>query len=174
MLELEGIREKRDLKHSRRDQQYERFAPSLSGQKESLMNIGREFKVIVDFHRSIFAMPVIWMLWMVLLVTANFLSLVFIDHPEGWVTLMVFLVSAMTMMFLFRTMGFVRLMGIGHILWVPLVIWLWTRLEMAPEGSWLRVWMLTVIACNTFSLLIDTVDTIRYARGEREPTVTLH
>lgn len=138
------------------------------------MNLRREVDTFIGFNRSILAMPVIWVLWLGVLVAVNLLGgMVFILQPEGWVTVAVFLANAVAMISLYGARGFVRLLGIAHILWAPLVVWLWMRLEMAPETGWLRVWMLSVIGCNTVSLLIDTVDVFRYVRGEREPTVTI-
>ena len=138
------------------------------------MTIRDEIQGMVDLNRAVLAMPKFWVAWMGVLTLVNLIGgLVFIQRHEGWVTVVVFLVSAMFISSLFKKLGYVKLMGIGHILWVPLVIWFWMRLEMAPEGGWLRIWMTTVIVCNTLSLIIDTVDVVRYFRGERQPTITL-
>ena len=63
------------------------------------------------------------------------------------------------------------LLGIGHIVWVPMVAWLWTRLEVAPASSLFGYWLLATIILVSLSLLIDAVDVIRYLRGERNPYV---
>ena len=62
-------------------------------------------------------------------------------------------------------------LGIGHVAWVPMVYWLWTRLDLAPEGSLFRYWLLATIVLGSLSLLIDAADVIRYLRGERSPTL---
>ncbi len=62
-----------------------------------------------------------------------------------------------------------RLLGIGHVVWVPMVPWLWTRLGVAPASSLFRYWLLATIVLVSLSLLIDAVDVIRYLRGERDP-----
>ena len=41
--------------------------------------------------------------------------------------------GAVTQTAIFASRGFVRLMGIGHIYWVPLIPWLWSRLEDSPQ-----------------------------------------
>lgn len=129
---------------------------------------------MIDFHRCVLAMPKFWAAWLGLLALLNGLGgLVFISSPEGLWTLVIFLASAMLMMGLFRAFGFVRLLGMGHILWVPLVFWLASRLGAAPETGWLRLWMTAVIVVNATSLVIDVIDVIRYLRGDRAPTVTL-
>ena len=62
-----------------------------------------------------------------------------------------------------------RLNGIGHILWVPMVAWLWTRwtlpLPVVSSGTAAGNHRLGEPALS----LIDAVDVIRYLRGERDP-----
>ena len=50
-----------------------------------------------------------------------------------------------------------------------MVAWLWTRLDLAPAGSFFRYWLLATLAVVSLSLLIDAVDVARYLRGERDP-----
>ena len=92
--------------------------------------------------------------------------------PEGKVVLGAMVFGAFLQTAIFSVKGFVRLLGIGHIAWVPMVAWLWTRLELAPPTSLFRYWLLAVIVLASLSLLIDVADVIRYLRGERDPTVT--
>ena len=66
-------------------------------------------------------------------------------------------------------LGYVRLVGIGHFVWLPMLIWLGFRLDNIPEGTLFKGWILTLIAMDTVSLLLDTIDLIRYLRGERAP-----
>jgi hypothetical protein len=69
--------------------------------------------------------------------------------------------------------GFSRLLGLGHIVWVPLLFFLWTRLGEIPAVDAFGFWVRAVIAINAMSLVIDAVDVIRYAAGERAETVNL-
>ena len=75
---------------------------------------------------------------------------------------------------IFSKIGFVRLMGIGHIGWLPLVFWLGTKLEHAPVDSLFEYWLLAVIVLDSLSLFIDTIDVLRYVKGERQPFLALH
>ncbi len=77
--------------------------------------------------------------------------------------------GALLQIAIFAAKGFVRLLGIGHIAWVPMVAWLWTRLDVAPASSLFRYWLLANIVLVGLSLLIDAIDVTRYQRGEREP-----
>jgi hypothetical protein len=50
-----------------------------------------------------------------------------------------------------------------------MLIWLAFRLNHIPGGTLFHGWILTLIATDTVSLLIDIVDLIRYLRGDRAP-----
>ena len=82
-------------------------------------------------------------LWLIALVVVNIASLYFIDTTEARVVLGAFVISIIVMTEIYRRMGFVRLLGIGHILWVPMVPWLWMRLGQVPPLD------------STFEYLVD-------------------
>ena len=111
--------------------------------------------------------------WLIALATVNMASLYFIGTTEARVILGVFVISMMIMTGIYYRLGFVRILGLGHILWIPMVLWLWTRLGRAlPLNSTFEYWLLLVIIINTISLLIDAVDVVRYIKGERKPYYT--
>ena len=45
-----------------------------------------------------------------------------------------------------------------------------TMLHMPKPGV---AWLVAVMLMNTLSLIIDAIDVVRYARGERAPTIIL-
>ena len=107
-----------------------------------------------------------------LLMFANFLSpLIFITTLEGQVVLGTGIVSAIIQMGIFQAKGFVRLLGIGHSPWIPMLVWLWTRLDW--DFSIFAYWILALIVLNSLSLIIDAVDVARYLMGEKEPHLSL-
>ena len=128
----------------------------------------------IKFNRGLLAMPLSWRLWLLLLLTLNLIApLVFIERLEAQVTLAALLVSMALMTGLTGLSGFSRLVGLGHIVWVPLLFFLWTRLGEIPAADAFGLWVRAVIAINATSLVIDAVDVIRYAAGERAETVSL-
>ncbi len=128
------------------------------------------FQSMSDFTRTMLLMPRPWVAWLGLLVGANLAgSLIFIGTLEARIVLVAFLIGAMLQTWIFSARGFVRLLGIGHILWIPMVPWLWIRLEHAASGSPLKYWLMAVIILDSLSLIIDAVDVVRYIRGERTP-----
>ena len=113
-------------------------------------------------------------LWLIALVAVNIASLFFIDTIEARVVLAVLLISIIIMTEIYRRLGFVRLLGTGHILWVPIVLWLWMRLiQTPPLDNTFKYWLMIVIAMNSISLLIDGIDVIRYIKGDRVRYYTL-
>ncbi len=79
---------------------------------------------------------------------------------------------SVSMLGIFASKRFVRLLGIGHVYWVPLVPWLWTRLPGFPPNDPFTVWMTAVIILNGVSLIIDVRDVRRYLAGEHAPYLT--
>ena len=113
-------------------------------------------------------------LWNIALAAVNITSLYFIDTTEARVVLGVMVISIIHMTEIYRRLGFVRLMGTGHILWVPMVPWLWMRLDQTPPlDSTFKYWLMIVIVMNTLSLVLDGVDVSRYIKGDRVPYYTL-
>jgi hypothetical protein len=113
-------------------------------------------------------------LWLIALAAVNMTSLYFINTTEARVVFGVFMISMMIMTGIYYRLGFVRILGLGHVLWIPMAIWLWTRLDQTqPLNSTFKYWMLIVIVMNTISLVMDAVDVVRYIKGDRKPYYTL-
>ena len=129
---------------------------------------------MLDFFRTLLKSPKPVLLWIALLMTANMIApLFFLETLEAKVVLGGLMIGAILQTAIFSVKGFVRLLGLGHIAWVPMVIWLWTRLDNTPAGSSFHYWILAVIVLNTISLVIDAADVIRYGRGETAPHVRI-
>lgn len=75
--------------------------------------------------------------------------------------------SMMLMTFLTGLTGFTRLLGLGHIFWVPLLFFLWTHLGQIPANDFYGIWIRLLMVINATSLVIDAVDVFRYLAGER-------
>jgi hypothetical protein len=99
--------------------------------------------------------------------------IVFIKSLEGRMVILAAMAGAAFQIAIFGSKGFVRLLGIGHLPWAPLVFWLWTRLDHIPQDGFFRYWILSVIVVDSISLIIDTTDVIRYISGDRKPQLVL-
>jgi hypothetical protein len=127
---------------------------------------------LIGFTKGAMSMRMPTPLWMGALIAANGVApLFFWSSLEAKVVLITFLASATIMVSIYARLDFVRLLGLGHILWIPLVIWLSVRLGGVESSSAFAYWILAVMVLNSISLVIDIIDVIRYVRGERDPFV---
>ena len=113
-----------------------------------------------------------WPLWVVTLMALNMMGLLFFIHTlEAKAVLVSTLAGGVLMMFLFGRYGFVRLLGLGHFFWIPLVIWLGTRIPETGLSTPFGFWLALVLVANIISLVIDVLDVSLYIRGDRKPMV---
>jgi len=128
----------------------------------------------LGFMRTMLRFPAPWLVWIALLMGANMVApLFFLPEPEAAWTLAAFATAAMTQMIMFSRLGFVRILGVAHFLWFPLVVWICARIDTVPHGGSMYWWMVSVVVLNSLSLAIDVADVGRYLVGERAPTLTL-
>jgi len=132
-------------------------------------------KAMINFTKTMLIMPIHWQAWLGVLVSANIVAPLFFIHTlEAQVVLVTGIGGLVIMSAIFSMKGFVRLMGIGHIGWLPMVFWLGTKLEHAPADSAFGYWLIAVIVLDSLSVLIDTSDVLRYVKGERTPFLALN
>jgi hypothetical protein len=128
-------------------------------------NVVRAF---VEFNKGLMGMPLPWQLWLMLLLVANLVvPLFFLDRLAAQVVVAAFLASMVLMTVLTAVSGFTRLLGLGHIPWIPLLYFLWGRIDQIPADDFFGVWIRGLIMLNAVSLLIDAVDVGRYISGGR-------
>ncbi len=128
----------------------------------------------IRFMQTMFVNGPVLAIWIALLLAANMVApLLFITRPEGQVVLGAAMVGAMIQMAIFARLGSVRLLGIGHIVWVPMLPWLWARLEQGEPATLFGYWLVAVVALDGLSLMVDTADVVRYLRGDRTPHLTV-
>lgn len=128
----------------------------------------------IPFNEAMFTLATgwmtVWLYWMAFAITVTPLVLVLskatrIDAVIVFLTNIAMLVG---MSWLYDQVGYVRLMGIVHvILWTPLFIYLVRRAKNGemPVLSRLAMWMFA--ATLAVSLVFDYTDTARYLLGER-------
>ena len=128
----------------------------------------------IRFNRGLFRLPIAVRLWMLLLVSANLiLPVIYFQQSEARIVLLTFFAGILLMVIITGASGFTRLLGLGHIFWVPLVLFLVSRLGSIPATDAYGIWIRPVIAVNTISLVLDAIDVVRFARGERSEIVSV-
>ncbi len=126
----------------------------------------------IRFNRGLLAMPPLWQGWLLLLVGANLVApLFFLGHLEAQVTIAALLISMTLMTALTARFGFSRILGLGHVAWLPLLAFLLYRVTEVPATTAFGFWLRTVIVLDAISLVIDAVDVVRFLRGDRAETV---
>ncbi len=109
-------------------------------------------RAFLKFNKGVMKMPIAARVWMMILVAANMVApIVFLNRLEAQVTLAAFVASAGLMTALTARFGFSRILGLGHIFWIPLLVFLIPRLSTIPAdnlfGVWVRV-LLVVKFCD--------------------------
>jgi len=113
--------------------------------------------------------PRIWCVW---LVAVNAACLFFITQIEGQVVLAVTASAVVAQTIIFQELGFVRIMGMVHVAWIPMFTWMATRLETIMQDPQLMIWLATLLATNVVCFVVDLIDAYRFVKGERAPHYT--
>jgi hypothetical protein len=127
-------------------------------------------QTMTRFMRHVMRMPMPWPLWVAALFLTNMGAVAFLPRVEAWVVLGALGLGAALQMAIFARLGFVRLLGLGHLHWFVMVPWLLSRLDAIADPLMYR-WVVAVSVACGLSLAIDTIDILRYLRGERAPAV---
>ena len=127
---------------------------------------------MIGFMKAILKLPTPWLFWVMLLVAVNLVVPLFhIQTLEAQLTIAAMFAGAVTQSYIHSKFGFVRLLGLGHIFWIPLVIWLGIRLSDVGLGDPFGLWLAALVLLNALSLVIDGLDVVRFISGERSPTL---
>lgn len=112
----------------------------------------------------------IWFAWLVgVMFLAPLVLLAFAQSRRiGLVCLIAALLTAAAMPWLYAQVGYVRLLGLGHVvIWTPLLVYLWPRLRSGGLTGLPLIVAWVFFATLAASLVIDYVDVIRWLLGDR-------
>lgn len=115
-----------------------------------------------------------WVFWMACVLTVVPLALLIRPDTRKTAIILILMgaVTAVVMTALHAKVGFVRLLGLPHvILWTPLLIWLVSLLRRDAHPGWPRLLLIVLAATIAVSLVFDYIDVARYLLGERAPMV---
>jgi hypothetical protein len=126
----------------------------------------------IKFNKGVLRMSWPVKIWLLLLVAANAVApLFFLQRVEAQAVFAAMMIGGTLMSLLTARFGFTRILGLGHILWIPLLGWLAFRLGRIPADDAFGMWVRGVMLLNTVSLVIDTADVVRFAAGDRQELV---
>ncbi len=122
----------------------------------------------VRYHRGLRGAPTAWKPWLVSLLIANMIAPWFwMNQLEAQVVFGVACLNYLTFILLTGLHGFSRILGLAHVYWIPLLIFLWTRLATIPPTSGFGAWIRIVILLDAGSVLLDVANVVQYIRGDR-------
>lgn len=112
------------------------------------------------FFIALMKQPILVPIWVFMLMCVNVASIAFWSAPLAKIIFVTFMVSAAMMMGLYSLFGFEKILGLGHVLWIPLLLYILTQLPNTESGffSYLIILSLSI----TVSLVFDIVDTWKY------------
>ncbi len=120
------------------------------------MGMRNPFRFFVELIQQPVWIPV----WSLILIIVNVASVGFWNESLAKVIFAAFMLSAMLMMGLYSRFGFEKILGMGHILWLPLLIYVLMEIPAASDTfkGYLIVWSIL----TTISLVFDVVDVWKY------------
>ncbi len=113
-----------------------------------------------NFFLELIQQPVWIPVWVLFQMIVNIESVGFWNEPLAKVIFVTFMISAMLMMGLYSRFGFEKILAIGHILWIPLLVYVVMEIP-ASSGTFKRyliVWSIFTVT----SLVFDVVDVWKY------------
>jgi hypothetical protein len=119
----------------------------------------------LKFFVELIQQPVWIPLWVIALMIVNIASVGFWYQSLAQVIFATFMLSAMLMMGLYSRFGFEKILGIGHILWLPLLIYVLMKIPTAigTFKLYLAIWLIFTV----ISLLFDIVDVKKYFTNQK-------
>jgi hypothetical protein len=137
-----------------------RFAP-VSLLCQVPMSMRNPFRFFVELMQR----PVWIPIWVFYLMVANMASVGFWHEPLAKLIFITFMISAMLMMGLYSRFGFDKILGLGHIPWVPLLVYILARIPDVEGGF--QSYLVVLAISIAISLAFDFVDVWKYFINRR-------
>ena len=122
------------------------------------------------FFSELLKQPAWVAIWVFVQMATNLFSLVFWDEQLAKIIFVTFLISAALMMGLYAVFGFQKILGAGHMLWIPLLIYILVHIG-STTGSF-QYYLTGLSLILAVSILFDIVDVWKYffsdATSQRE------
>lgn len=131
----------------------------------------------ISFHDAMFSATgwiLIWFYWLGMAMVVTPLALAFskATRRDALIVLLTNIVVVVSMGWLYDQIGYVRLLGIVHvILWTPLLVYLVGRARNSEITLPFRLVIWLFVASLAVSLGFDYVDVARYLLGERDSMI---
>ncbi len=118
------------------------------------MNIPIEF--MADILKQSTWIPI----WGFYLIGINMASIAFWKQKTAKIIFFTFMVSAILVMSLYSIYGYQKILGLGHILWIPLILYLLSNIKKFDSAY--KIYLQTYIVSISISLIFDITDVYKY------------
>ncbi len=117
------------------------------------------------FFIELIQQPVWISVWSLILIIVNVASVGFWNESLAKVIFVTFMLSAMLIMGLYSRFGFEKILGMGHILWLPLLVYVLMRIPAASDTfkDYLIIWSIFTVISSVF----DVVDVWKYFTSQK-------
>lgn len=116
------------------------------------------------FFVELMHQPVWIPVWVLFLMIVNVASVAFWHEPAARFIFTSFVMSAMLMMGLYSRFGFEKILGLGHIPWIPVLAYVLTQLPAAEAAF--KSYLLALSVSIAISLVFDTIDVWKYFKNQ--------
>lgn len=131
----------------------------------------------LSFNEAIAAQPAWVGLWLNVLLLGAFVAPLTLliwksTRRAGLITFVASALSGVAIQLMYNAMGYVKLLGLPHIIaWVP-VIYLLLGVRKQDATPNIARWIIVgIVAAMGISLVFDVTDVVRYVLGERDPSI---
>ena len=121
----------------------------------------KPFKFFIELMQQ----PLWLSVWVMLLAIVNVASIGFWSEPLAKIIFATFMLSAMFMMGLYSRFGFEKILGMGHILWIPLLVYLLMEIPTAREAF--KTYLIILTNFIVISLVFDITDVWNYFKCQK-------
>jgi hypothetical protein len=135
-------------------------------------------EIPATLNDAIASEPVWLQAWVLVLVVANLAALLFVIgrkegrwlvRPEPIAIVVSFVAAAMFMGWLYAQVGYVRLLGLAHLVcWGPVWVWILSRRRSIGTDTLFGKYVHFYLVIAGTSLLIDGIDVVRHLLGDGE------
>lgn len=117
------------------------------------------------FFIELMQQPVWIPVWVFFLMIINVASVAFWNELLAKVIFVTFMLSVMLMMGLYSRFGFEKILGMGHILWIPLLVYV--LMEIPTARDTFKSYLIILSISIAISLVFDIVDVWKYFTGRK-------
>lgn len=113
-----------------------------------------------------------WRLFVLALLVVNGVApLFYLDAFLGRMVLLSLMTSTLFMTFLTQRFGFARILGLAHVAWLPMLVVAFLSLPAFPMSTSFGLWLRVLLLLDSFALVFDTWDVVRFLRGDKAEMV---